>query len=199
MVVSRCRLSSTTFNLNSAVYCLRFFSMGSNTFHFGPFPCSSVHYTRYWTQLHSFDIIVGNPPWGFEEGMTAIMRESQKQVQSWCEVYGWSIGDKEFSQAFIARTLSLLKVGGQCGFLVSTGIFFKHHENSQRFRQRWLEECTIKTVVNFVHVRHSFFNAVAPFAFVHYEASPADLYHRIHYWSVKKTEIIDRVQAVILT
>src|SRR5260221_9078078 len=50
MVVSRCRLSSTTFNLNSAVYCLRFFSMGSNTFHFSPFPCSSVHYTRYWTQ-----------------------------------------------------------------------------------------------------------------------------------------------------
>ena len=150
-------------------------------------------------QLHSFDIIVGNPPWGFEEGMTPIMREAQKQAQSWCEVYGWSIGDKEFSQAFIARTMSLLKVGGQCGFLVSTGIFFKHHENSQRFRQRWLEECTIKTVVNFVHVRHSFFNAVAPFAFVHYEASPADLYHRIHYWSVKKTEIIDRVQTVILT
>src|SRR5258708_1410398 len=54
MVVSRCRLSSTTFNLNSAVYCLRFFSMGSNTFHFGPFPCSSVHYTRYWTSLRVF-------------------------------------------------------------------------------------------------------------------------------------------------
>ncbi len=148
---------------------------------------------------HSFDIIVGNPPWGFEEGLTAMMRASQKQAQSWCKVYGWSIGDKEFSQAFIARTLSLLKIGGQCGLLVSTGIFFKHHENSQRFRQRWLEECTIKTVVNFVHVRHSFFSAVAPFAFVHYEASPADLLHRVHYWSVKKTEIIDKVQAVILT
>jgi type I restriction-modification system DNA methylase subunit len=147
----------------------------------------------------SFDIIVGNPPWGFEEGTTPEIRETQKQAQNWCKVFGWSIGDKEFSQAFIARTLNLLKPGGECGLLVSTGIFFKHHENSQKFRRRWLEECTIKTVVNFAHVRHSFFSAVAPFAFVHYKASPADSMQQIRYWSAKKTEIIDKIQAVVLT
>src|SRR6266702_7556676 len=49
MVVSRCRLSRTTFNLNSAVYCFRVFAIASNTFLFRSLPCSLVHYTRYWT------------------------------------------------------------------------------------------------------------------------------------------------------
>ena len=151
------------------------------------------------TMPHSFDVIVGNPPWGFEEGTTSEMRYAQEQAQRWCEVYDWSIGDKEFSQAFIARTLKLLKQGGECGLLVSTGIFFKHHEKSLKFRHRWLEECTIKTVVNFVHVRHTFFNADAPFAFIHYEARPADLMHQVYYWSIKKTHLIDKVQAIILS
>src|SRR5260370_1186311 len=61
MVVSRCRLSSTTFNLNSGVYCLRLCSIGSNTFHFSPFPCSSVHYTRYWTRADVVFLINGIP------------------------------------------------------------------------------------------------------------------------------------------
>ncbi len=148
---------------------------------------------------HSFDIIVGNPPWGFEEGTTREMREAQEQAQRWCEVFGWSIGDKELSQAFIARTLSLLKQGGVCGLLVSTGIFFKHQEKSQKFRHRWLEECTIKTVVNFVHVRHVFFNADAPFAFVQYEVGLPNPSHKIYYWSIKKTELIDKVQTIILS
>src|SRR5512135_456472 len=52
-VVSRCGLSSTTFNLNSGVYCLRCFPMDSNTFHFRFFPYSPVHYTRYWTPLRN--------------------------------------------------------------------------------------------------------------------------------------------------
>jgi hypothetical protein len=148
----------------------------------------------------SFDIVVGNPPWGFIREASSEIQEAQRQAREWCDVFGWSIGDNELSQAFIARTLSLLKLGGVCGFLVSTGIFLKHHENSQRFRQRWLEESAIKTVVNFVHVRKAFFSdAIAPFAFVHYRAGPANLMHWVHYWSAKKLEVVDRTQAVILS
>ena len=128
--------------------------------------------------MHSVDIIVGNPPWGFEKGATQEIQDAQEQAKRWCERYEWSIGDDELSQAFIARSLSLLKLGGRCGLLVPTGIFLKHHRNSKEFRRRWLEETTIKTVVNFAHVRHAFFKANAPFAFVHFVvdvASPRKL------------------------
>ncbi len=150
--------------------------------------------------LHSLDIITGNPPWGFERGVTEEVRKAQEQAGIWSEYFGWSIGDNEPSQAFIARALSLLKPSGDCGLLVPIGVFFKHHENSKKFRQRWLEETTIKTVVNFAHVRHAFFNmdANAPFAFVHFTAEPASSDHWIRYLSVKKTEIVDKMQIVVL-
>ncbi|SRR6266851_1823587 len=149
--------------------------------------------------LHSFDIIIGNPPWGFEAGTTEVIQEAQAQLTRWCEFFNWSIGDNEPSQAFVARSLSLLKPGGNCGLLVPTGVFLKHHDNSKTFRQRWLKETTINTVVNFAHVRHEFFNADAPFAFVHFVANPAPLDHWVHYWSAKKTEVVDKVQTVVLT
>ncbi len=150
--------------------------------------------------LHSCDIIVGNPPWGFEPGATEEIRKAQEQAEGWCEYFNWSIGDKEPSQMFIARSLSLLKGDGECGLLVSTGVFLKHHEFSKKFRRRWFEETTIKTVVNFAHVRHAFFNmdANAPFAFVHFLAQPASLDHGVHHWTVKKTELVDKTQTVVL-
>lgn len=150
--------------------------------------------------LRSFDIVVGNPPWGFTKGETQEIQDAQKQAKRWSEYFEWSIGDDEPSQAFIARALSLLKPDGESGLLVPTGVFLKHHENSKAFRKRWLEETTIKTVVNFAHVRHTFFNtnANAPFAFVHFVAHPTSSDHWVRYWSVRKSKAVDRTQTVVL-
>jgi hypothetical protein len=148
----------------------------------------------------SFDIIVGNPPWGFKKRAVQEIELAQQQAQRWCEVFGWSIGDKELSQAFIARSLTLLKEGGESALLVSTGVFLKHHPNSRKFRRRWLQETTINAIVNFTHVRQIYFNAaIAPFTFVSYGAKPADSQHRIHYWSAKKTDVVDKARTVVLT
>lgn len=139
-----------------------------------------------------FDVVVGNPPWGAAKGIT-------EQIQKgWCNAFGWTIGGKEPSQAFIARILSLLKSAGVCGLLVSTGVFFKSHDNSEGFRQAWLKQVTLKKVVNFAHVRHVFFNADSPFAFVHFEAKQAPVGNKFQYWSAKRTEIIDKLQILVL-
>lgn len=142
---------------------------------------------------HSFDIIVGNPPWGSSKGVST---ETQK---GWCESFGWSIGDIEPSQAFIARVLPLMKSSGTCGFLVSTGVFLKHQKNSEEFRRRWLDQCTLKTVVNFAHVRHVFFSADSPFAFIQFDTEKPLSGHRIKYWSAKRTDMVDRLQVIVLS
>ncbi len=150
--------------------------------------------------LKSFDIIIGNPPWGFQKATSKEAQIAQTQTLNWCKVFGWTIGDKELSQAFIARTLSLLKEGGDCGFLVSTGILLKRHPNSLKFRYRWLSESIINTVVNFTQVRTAFFSgAIAPFVFTHFTSNKPKPEHWIHYWSAKKTEIVDKVQSVVLS
>src|SRR5579871_4245936 len=48
-VVSRCRLSSTTFSLYSAEYCLRLASIMSSTFLRLCFPYLPIYSIRYWT------------------------------------------------------------------------------------------------------------------------------------------------------
>jgi type I restriction-modification system DNA methylase subunit len=150
-------------------------------------------------ELNSFDIILGNPPWGFKTATTESIKRTQKQAQLWCDVFDWSIGDKEPSQAFIARVLALLKPSGISGLLVSTGVLLKHHEKSRRFRRRWLTNSTVCTVVNFAHVRDIFFSsAIAPFAFVLFKRDTPDSAHRINYWSAKRTAIVDSFQSVVL-
>ena len=118
---------------------------------------------------NSFDVIVGNPPWGYlkkGEG-TPKPRAVQEYTLRWCEVFNWSIGDQELSQAFIARTFNFLKPDGECGLLISEGIFHKQGNKSYSFRQRWLSASIINKVVSFAHVRHLFFSgAISPFSFV---------------------------------
>ena len=149
--------------------------------------------------LNSCDIVVGNPPWGFvSRHASSEIRAAQIQVQIWCDIFDWSIGDNELSQAFIARTLSLLKPGGQAGLLLSSGILFKHHDNSERFRVRWLSQTKINKIVNFSHVRHLYFNATSPFLFAQFESSQPSTSHRLQYWSAKRSRIVEHTQAVIL-
>lgn len=148
---------------------------------------------------NSIDIIVGNPPWGAEENKNSDTKKEDGQAKLWCKIFGWEIGDKELSQAFIARSLFFLKENtGESALLVSAGVFFKCHENSQLFRSKWLSQTTVKKVVNFAHVRHAFFSAISPFSFVHYQNKPANFSHRVQHWSAKKTEAIENNQAVIL-
>ena len=143
------------------------------------------------------DVIVGNPPWG------SAPKYNHQQGQ-WCNHFDWPIGDNELSQAFIARSLNLLKPDGEGGLLVSTEVFLKHNpqsENNRKFRQRWVgrEILTLKMVVNFIHTCELFFQSSdAPFAVVHYQAKQAEIEHVINYWSSKRTEIIEERLAIVL-
>lgn len=152
-------------------------------------------------EANSIDVIVGNPPWGFvrKDKATPEIAEAQRKAKEWCQRFGWSIGDNEQSQAFVARTFGLLAKNGMSALLVSSGVFWKGHTKSQQFRQRWLQQCTVHTVANFAHVRHIFFEqAVSPFAVVQYSFTTAPSDHYVQYWSAKRTEIIQDNPQVVL-
>ncbi|MBN1873387.1 MAG: N-6 DNA methylase [Anaerolineae bacterium] len=151
---------------------------------------------------NSFDVIVGNPPWGYAEKSKSSheLYAAQEHALRWCDVFGWSVGDKELSQAFIARSLSLLKEDSECGLLVSSGVLLKRSRKSFNLRQRWLKTVIVQQVTSFIHVRHVFFSgAVSPFCFLQYRPGEYSSNHWVQYWSAKKTEIIAKTQAVILT
>jgi predicted RNA methylase len=147
------------------------------------------------------DVVVGNPPWGFPKPIDQWGVQNAKIALQWCRQRGHEVGDQELSQAFIHRAIDFLKEGGRAALLVSSGVFFKHHEHSRNFRQQWLAAARLLHVVNFSAVRHLFFSsAIAPFASVIFvKGNGTDDDHYVEYWSAKNTLQAQRMNAVVLS
>ncbi len=155
------------------------------------------------------DVILGNPPWGDPAPKTDREKQAVTDLKTWCTPENnRPLGDNERSQAFIHLTMSLLKDGGKAGLLVSSGVFFKHHDNSKEFRRIWLNAVQLRQVVNFAHVRHVFFSGedrktkgISPFASVVFDKTPlaGAPDHQFEYWSAKRTAVVENVKAVVMT
>jgi hypothetical protein len=144
------------------------------------------------------DIIVGNPPWGGGRGekVAPETKARQKVMLKWCAENKKPIGAKEPSQAFLWRTLDLLKEGGMAGMLVSAGVLFKHGSKTQEFKRQWLELVRLNDVFNFTHVRKFFFRgADSPFLFLHFNKEKRGQ-SPVQYWSAKRVTKTTKVQAV---
>ncbi|MCB1191772.1 MAG: N-6 DNA methylase [Leptospiraceae bacterium] len=146
----------------------------------------------------NIDVVIGNPPWG-----SKLDTNSKSIMQKWCDDHNFPIGDKEPSQAFIGVSISFLKENGIAGFLVSSGVFFKHGISKQ-FRDNWLSQTQLKKVVNFDHVRDVFFSggrkkdSISPFASVIFVKSKLDNTHVFEYWTAKKVSSLNSTKIIIL-
>jgi N-6 DNA Methylase len=150
--------------------------------------------------MNFFNVIIGNPPWGdINKKSSEEMKEVKEQVESWCSTFNWFVGNRELSQAFIGRSLTLLQKEGVCGLLLPIGVFLKRSSNSLLFRTNWLENCTLQKIVNFTHVRNVYFSASAPFAFVYYKFIKPTFDHWFEYWSAKKTILAQNTKLVRLS
>lgn len=154
----------------------------------------------------SVNVVVGNPPWGAPKTDDELSSDGGTE---WCADRGLPVGDKERSQSFIHRALDFLAPGGRAGLLISTGVFFKRHDKTRAFRQKWLGSASLRSVVNFAAVRDAFFRveggskdegrgAIAPFASVVFDKGPPSRDNYFSYWSAKETAFVTRIQAVIL-
>ncbi len=153
------------------------------------------------------DIVVGNPPWGYPPAKDTVGRRTTDVALRWCKSRRKPVGGKEPSQAFIHRTLDLLRDGGCAGMLVSAGVLLNQADESERFREAWLNSAELVKVVNFTHVRAVFFSgaerkegAIAPFAAVLFEkVDRPDHARRFEYWSAKRTPMVSQLRAVVLS
>jgi len=155
------------------------------------------------------DIIVGNPPWGspgkkVEEKQS---RDAMDVAMQWCSRRedGLTIGDREWSQAFIHRAIDFLRDDGQAALLVSSGLLFKSSNPNKMFRKQWLKKTTLHSIVNFAHVRDIFFRgkarksgAQSPFVSVCFMKQKPKESTSFRYWSAKKTAIVKGTQSVLL-
>jgi type I restriction-modification system DNA methylase subunit len=145
------------------------------------------------------DIVVGNPPWGAPPMEDKPGRESLDKVKKWCEEKGIDISDNELSQAFIWRTIELLKNSGSAALLVSSGVLLKKSGTSKRFKQDFLGTVRLKEVVNFAQVRELFFNdAISPFISIVFKKENSTPTSYIEYWTARRTKVIEGTRVVVL-
>lgn len=156
------------------------------------------------------DVIVGNPPWGSpgKKEEEKENREAMDVAVQWCEEQEpeLPIGDRDWSQIFIHKAISLLRNGGVAGLLVSSGVIFKSNKPSRSFKREWLEKIKLDRIVNFEHVRDVFFKggtrkteAVSPFISVVFRNNRNSNDNHFKYWSAKKTQFVAKNQVVALT
>ena len=142
------------------------------------------------SKLGKFDVIIGNPPWG------ELNVKNHAQMQKWLNNNNYNIADKESSQAFLFFALHLLKSGGQCSMLVSSGVLF--NPRTEIFRRCFFPEICLKEIFNFIHIRkHTFFNARSPFILIHFSKESQNNF--IDYWSIKRSGMLAKTQAIIFT
>lgn len=112
---------------------------------------------------HSFDVVVGNPPW------TEIRGESKTRSERWAAWHKRVVGDRNPSQLFLWRALDLLSEGGVAALLVGAKAMLNTRQTSIDFRQQWLRQAKVEQIVNFSYVRKDFFTkGVAPFMLIRF-------------------------------
>jgi hypothetical protein len=141
---------------------------------------------------HSFGVIVGNPPWDEPRG------GKPSQAEIWAKRNNRPVGDRSPSQLFMWRTLSLLHPNGTAALLVAAMAFHNVRPTSKDFRQRWLKEIRLDSIVNFVAARWVFFaRGVAPFYLVTFGHSSGESWRTsVVYRTVRPSKALDATRSM---
>jgi hypothetical protein len=77
----------------------------------------------------SYDLVIGNPPWGDRTLKTSA------DANTWAE-RGWSLANKDFGILFLAKAIELVRPGGRVGLVQSAGALLYNEESTARSLQR---------------------------------------------------------------
>ena len=113
---------------------------------------------------HSYDFIVGNPPWG---------RHVTEWVTSYVGQHRIPIGNKEIAQAFLWRAPTLLAGEGRvCLLAPSKSVLFNQSEPNREFRRQFFTRNEVTKVVDFSALRRTLFRtAIAPMVAIFFQKS----------------------------
>lgn len=146
------------------------------------------------------DIVIGNPPWGSISSNVKENKHALQAMNRWCKENNLpGPTDNETAQAFLWRSLKLVKPGGMCGLLVSANIFLKNSDKHRKFKKKFLSLVTVKEFINLTLCRTIFFNqAISPFAAIFFKKETPHPDSIILYRTITKTGNIAKSKEVVL-
>ncbi len=98
----------------------------------------------------SYDLIIGNPPWG-QKSITPAAEE-------WSKGSGWSPARKDIGPLFLPKCLELTKPGGTLSMLQpAMALLFNRSRPAREFRSRLFARFKVEEVTNLAAVRFAHF------------------------------------------
>lgn len=108
-------------------------------------------------KLHSFDVVIGNPPWISIKGKHLdYIRKNE-----------YKISDNQIAQSFMYRVLDYLKDNGVSGLIVTNSAFFS--SKSLIFRENIFKMCNPIQLINLQNLKYKLFtNASSPASIIYF-------------------------------
>lgn len=139
---------------------------------------SNADYNKVF-EKHSFDFILGNPPWnGSKKGLDSLgknyIKLRQKEERKQNKVFEIGINNNEIAEGFVLRASDFCTSITQTAFIIRSSILYNlGYSEESPFRPYWLQDFFIDRVFELAPVRHEVFDrsnkpAIAPAAIVFY-------------------------------
>ncbi|HIG94159.1 MAG TPA: N-6 DNA methylase [Nanoarchaeota archaeon] len=130
----------------------------------------------------SFDLIIGNPPWG--------QPAEQKRYKEYCKKRNFPITDGQIAEAFLYRAGEFSKDNHPISLLITSKIFYKNRDS---FRKKFSEIFSIEEIIDFTRVRKLIFDeADSPFALMTYSRTKKK--QKINFIPIKKSIFLERIK-----
>lgn len=136
----------------------------------------------------SYDLVIGNAPWG-EKLLTA-------EAQKWAQDHDWSVANKGIGTLFLPKAAALAKPKGRIAMIQSaSSLLFNRSGPASKFRQKLFTSFRVQEVFNLSALRFKVFNrktrsaqkSVAPSCVIIFEPQ-APFNEKIPYVSPKEAE-----------
>lgn len=147
----------------------------------------------------SFDLIIGNAPWG-KNLLTPAAKEWAKDVE-----HRWPLANKDIGNLFLPKAAALVKLDGRISMIQSaSSLLFNRGSPARVFRKQFFTTFQTEEVINLSALRFKVFNqkthatktSVAPSCVVTFTPLPAN--ERFAYTSPKQTEeLADEFEIIV--
>jgi hypothetical protein len=115
----------------------------------------------------SYDLVVGNPPWGRRT-------ISDSDVSYW-ENGGWEVADKNIGPMFLPKAAALSKKNGIISMLQPSGLLTNNMGTAARFRRKFFSSFKIQQIVNLSTLRFGLYKgAIGPSCIVTFRPETPD-------------------------
>lgn len=132
----------------------------------------------------TFDLVLGNAPWGdgsiatssSEKALTDRERTPRTLAQSWAKLHGWSVANDDIGPLFLAKGATLVREGGQVAMIQSASLLNLRSKVACNLRRALFTRFTFDEVTNLSILRRALFSdVIGPSAVLVFRRTTPDL------------------------